>query len=219
MKAMILAAGRGERMRPLTDTIPKPMLPVNGKPLIQYHVERLVMAGINDIVINHSWMGEKIESFLGDGHRFNASIRYSPEGGLPLETAGGIRRALPLLGKSPFIAVNADVWTDYPFDSLAIGPDDLAHLVLVRNPTHHPEGDFCLHGDRVRLGPGPRLTFAGIGAYHPDLFTDLPEEIYPLGPLLREAISEENVSGEEYRGVWQDIGTPERFNQLQSADK
>lgn len=219
MKAMILAAGRGERMRPLTDTIPKPMLPINGKPLIQYHVERLVLAGINDIVINHSWMGEQIESFLGNGHRFNASIRYSPEGELPLETAGGIRRALPLLGESPFIAVNADVWTDYPFGSLAIGPDDLAHLVLVKNPPHHLEGDFCLHGDRVSLGPGPKLTFAGIGAYHPDMFTGLPEEIYPLGPLLREAISGENVSGEEYRGVWQDIGTPERLNQLQSTDK
>ena len=216
MKAMILAAGRGVRMRPLTDSIPKPLLPINGKPLIQYHIERLVTAGINNIVINHSWMGEQIESFLGDGHRFNASISYSPEGESPLETAGGIRRALPLLGESPFIAVNADIWTDYPFGSLAIGPGDLAHLVLVKNPPHHPEGDFCLHRDRVSLGSGPRMTFAGIGVYHPDLFTGLPKEKYPLGPLLREAISRENVSGEEYRGVWQDIGTPERLNQLQS---
>ena len=206
-------------MLPLTKTIPKPMLQVGRKPLIQYQVERLVEAGISDIVINHAVMGEQIESYLGDGRRFNARIRYSAEGETPLDTAGGIKHALPLLEANPFIAVNADVWTDFPFQQLLSRTGALAHLVLTANPPHHPRGDFYLEDGKVSNDRGIRLTFAGIGVYQPRLFDRLEQPVYALGELLRQAIEGNEITGEYYQGVWMDIGTPERLGQLQEYYK
>jgi MurNAc alpha-1-phosphate uridylyltransferase len=210
MKAMILAAGRGERMRPLTDHTPKPLLPVGGKPLLQWHVEALVAAGVCDIVINHAWLGEQIEAALGSGDALGAKIRYSPEGEA-LETGGGIFRALPLLGDEPFVVVNADIVTDYPFARLPSVPAGLAHLVLVPNPAHHPEGDFYLEHGRVEAEGAPRLTYSGIGVYHPNLFRGQQPGRFPLAPLLRRAMAAGQVSGEFYAGRWLDAGTPERL--------
>lgn len=213
MKAMILAAGRGERMRPLTDGVPKPLLPVAGRPLIEHLVVALVRAGYTELVINHSYLGAAIEQALGDGRRYGARIRYSPEPEGALETGGGIHRALPLLGEE-FLVVNGDVWTDYPFERLAHAPAGLAHLVLVNNPAHHPQGDFALHDGAVRDGPEPRLTYAGIGVYRAALFARCTAGRFPLAPLLREAIGRGQVSGEHYRGRWFDVGTPERLDTL-----
>lgn len=211
MKAIILSAGRGERMRPLTEHLPKPLLLVNNKPLLQYHIEALCRAGIKDLVINHALMGEMIEDYFGDGHNFNINISYSAEGNVPLETGGGIRHALPLLGDEPFIVVNGDIWTDYDFCSLPGEPEGQAHLVLVSNPSHHPEGDFCLQGDYVREGGEDKYTYSGIGVYRPSLFTGIEMTSFPLAPLLRSAMRAELLSGELYRGEWLDIGTPERL--------
>jgi MurNAc alpha-1-phosphate uridylyltransferase len=215
MKAMILAAGHGKRMRPLTDTIPKPLLPVGGKPLIQYHIERLVAAGIAEIVVNTAWLGEQIEDFLGDGERFGVGIRLSREGE-PLETAGGIQRALPMLGDAPFLVVNGDIWIDYPFARLieADFSGVLAHLVLVPNPPQHPEGDFTLHGDgTVGHGEAGRYTFAGVSVLAPELFAGLAAGPRQLAPLLR-AQAPGAVRGELYEGTWFDIGTPARLREL-----
>ena len=217
MKAMILAAGRGERMRPLTDRIPKPLLPVAGKPLLQWHVEALVAAGLRDIVINHAWLGGQIEAALGDGHTLGAEIRYSPEGEGALETGGGIFRALPLLGDAPFVVVNADIVTDYPFARLPAALQGLAHLVLVPNPPHNPAGDFCLAQGRVAADGGPRLTFSGIGVYHPDLFRGQQPGRFPLAPLLRRAMAAGQVSGEWYGGCWLDVGTEDRLRQAEQC--
>jgi MurNAc alpha-1-phosphate uridylyltransferase len=214
MKAMILAAGRGERMRPLTDHTPKPLLPVAGKPLVQWHVEALVAAGLRQIVINHAWLGEQIEAALGDGGAFGAQIRYSPEAEA-LETGGGIFRALPLLGEAPFVVVNADIVTDYPFQRLPTSLPGLAHLVLVPNPSHHPQGDFCLEQGLVRAEGVPLLTFSGIGVYHPRLFSHCRPGRFPLAPLLRAAMAQGQVSGELYSGHWLDVGTVERLQQAQ----
>ena len=214
MKAMILAAGRGERMRPLTDSLPKPLLPVASKPLIAWQIEALVAAGITEIVINHAWLGEMIENALGDGAAFGARIRYSPEGEA-LETGGGIRRALPLLGEAPFLVLNGDVLTDYPFARLRDQAVALAHLVLVSNPEHHPRGDFHLQAGRVSAEGEPRLTFSGIGVYHPALFAACEPGRFPLAPLLRQAMAAGQVSGEHYPGQWLDVGSPERLRQAQ----
>jgi N-acetyl-alpha-D-muramate 1-phosphate uridylyltransferase len=214
MMAMVLAAGRGERMRPLTDREPKPLLPVADRALVVHLIEALVEAGFRDLVVNHAWLGDRIVSALGDGGAFGARIRYSPEPPGALDTGGGISRALPLLGPRPFLVVNGDLWTDYPYSRLRareLGAD-LAHLVLADNPPHHPEGDFRLeaHG-RVRATGEPRLTFAGIGVYRPELFVAPPGDRFPLAPLLRKAMAEDRVSGEHHRGAWTDVGTPDRL--------
>ncbi len=213
MKAMILAAGRGERMRPLTDHTPKPLLAVRGRPLIEYHILALAAAGIRELVINHAHLGEQIVAALGDGRRFGIHIRYSPESPA-LETGGGIFRALSLLGDAPFVVVNGDVWSDYDFARLPSEPEGLAHLVLVDNPPHHPEGDFVLRGGRVQAQGGKKLTFSGIGVYRPQLFSGCRPGVFPLTPLLRAAMARAQVSGEHYTGIWCDVGTPERLRAL-----
>ena len=237
VRAMILAAGRGERLRPLTDTVPKPLISVAGKPLIVHHLEHLAAAGFREVVINHAHLGARIEEALGDGSRWGLQIRYSPEAPGALGTGGGIHRALPLLGPGPFLVVNGDVWTDLPFADLARGPlwpeqeslglalpptdsartpAGLAHLVLVPNPPHNPGGDFPLDGDRVGDGPGERLTFSGIGVYQPALFAGQTPGAFALGPLLREAAARGQVSGEVYSGAWFDVGTPERLAEVEA---
>jgi MurNAc alpha-1-phosphate uridylyltransferase len=215
---MILAAGRGERMRPLTDHLPKPLLPVGGKRLIEYHLEALAAAGFSEVVINHAHLGEQIEQLLGGGERYGVSIHYSPEGEA-LETGGGIFRALPLLGDSPFVVVNGDVWCDYPFARLRAVVTTGAHLVLVPNPPQHPDGDFLLRQgavfDKAQRSEGEQtLTFSGIGLYHPSLFDGCKAGAFPLAPLLRRAMAEGRVSGERFDGRWFDIGTPERLREL-----
>jgi MurNAc alpha-1-phosphate uridylyltransferase len=221
MKAMILAAGRGTRMRPLTDTLPKPLLAVGGKPLIVWHIENLARAGFREVVINHAHLGHLIEAALGDGRRWGVSLRYSAEGE-PLETAGGIAKALPLLGEGPFLVVNGDIHTYYDFRrALAIGeemardPAYCAHLVLVDNPPHHREGDFVLVDGVVRLADGPRLTYAGIGVFRPESFAHIePGSHAALAPLLRNLIGQGGVRGEHLRARWVDVGTPERLAAL-----
>lgn len=215
MRAMILAAGRGERMRPLTDACPKPLLPVAGKPLIVWHLERLAAAGFRHVVINHAHLGEHIEALLGDGDAWGLAIRYSPEPEGALETAGGIANALPLLGDEPFLVVNGDIYCDWDPVRAALGAADLAHLVLVPNPRHHPRGDFTLAGARVGAGEAARLTFAGIGVYRPRLFAGMARgQPAKLAPLLLAAIADGRVSGECHSGFWTDVGTPERLAQL-----
>ncbi len=213
MHAMILAAGRGERMRPLTDSRPKPLLEVGGKPLIVHHIERLTAAGCRSIVINHAHLGHLIEDALGDGSIWEAQIHYSPEG-KALETGGGIFRALPLLGSGPFLVVNGDIWTDLDFAHLRLEQGLLAHLVLVDNPPHNPHGDFALSDARVSSQGPQRFTFSGIGIYHPDLFRDCSPGPFPLAPLLLTAMGQGLVSGEHHHGNWLDIGTPERLHAL-----
>lgn len=212
MKAMILAAGKGERMRPLTLHTPKPLVPAAGKPLIEYHLEALARAGVREVVINHAWLGQQIEDHLGDGSRFGLRIRYSAEGE-PLETGGGIFKALPLLGDAPFLLVNGDVWTDYDFTGLNAPLQGLAHLVLVDNPGHHGRGDFRLADGQVSDGddaPGT-LTFSGISVLDPVLFEGCQPGAFKLAPLLRKAMADGRVSGEHYRGHWIDVGTLERL--------
>ena len=216
MKAMILAAGRGERMRPLTDSKPKPLLEVRGKALIVRLIEALTRSGIREMVINHAHLGNMIETALGDGSRFGAEIRYSHEPEA-LETAGGITQALPLLGAAPFIAVNSDILCDFDFSSLVsreLEPH-LAHLVLVANPPHHPEGDFALNSAQVAQAGHSKLTFSGIGLYRPKLFASVrPGSKAQLASLLRAAMTRGLVSGEMHRGTWHDVGTPERLSAL-----
>ncbi len=214
MIAMLLAAGRGERMRPLTDTRPKPLLEVAGKALIEYHLAALQRAGIREVVINHAWLGEQIEARLGTGERYGLQISYSPERPAALETAGGIVQALPRLGTAPFLVLNADIWTDYPLQNLPRQIAGLAHLVMVDNPPHHPDGDFHLAGERLQAEGEPRLTFSGIGIYQPELFAGLKAGARPLAPLLRAAMQAGRVSGEHYRGRWVDVGTPQRLAAL-----
>jgi MurNAc alpha-1-phosphate uridylyltransferase len=215
MRAMVLAAGRGERMRPLTDSCPKPLLPVAGRSLIEHLLDRLAVAGFRQIVINHAHLGAQIESTLGDGSRYGVAITYSREVPAALETGGGIKQALPFLGADPFLVVNGDIWTDYPFERLRDRCPAGAHLVLVDNPAHHPAGDFGLQEDgRVRVDTAPMLTFSGIGVYRPELFLDCSTERFPLAPLLRAAAQRGELSGEHYRGQWWDVGTPERLAEL-----
>ena len=217
MKAMILAAGRGERMRPLTDHTPKALLQAGGKGLIEHQIESLAAAGFHDLVINHAHLGSQLETALGDGGRYGAHIRWSREPDEALETGGGIFQALALLDSEYFLVVNADLWTDYPFARLNRRIEGLAYLVLVDNPPQHAQGDFVLTGGRVLAAGAPRLTFSGIGVYHRDLFKDCRPGRFPLAPLLRAAMAAGKVSGEHYTGVWRDIGTPERLAELDRA--
>ena len=220
MRAMILAAGRGERMRPLTDHCPKPLLPAADKPLIVYHLERLAAAGFKDIVINHAHLGEQLVVALGDGSQWGLSINWSAEPVGALETAGGICQALPHLdggNNAPFLVVNGDIYCDWPIQQIRLNESDLAHLVLVNNPSQHPTGDFTLQNHRVRdkTSDVPALTFAGIGFYRPRLFKDLVVgEAAKLAPLLRAAMAQGRVSGEHHTGRWEDVGTPERLAAL-----
>lgn len=219
MKAMLLAAGRGERMRPLTDVTPKPLLEAGGKPLVARLIERLAAAGFRELVINHAHLGDRIEAALGDGARFGVRIAYSPEP-TALETAGGIAQALALLGAAPFAAINADLHTDYPFERLrsALPAGAHAHLVLVDNPPHHPLGDFALVDGRVANAGTPMLTFSGIGVYDPALFAGIARGARAqLAPLLRRAADAGRVTGERFRGGWLDVGTPERLAALDAA--
>ncbi|UVE17384.1 nucleotidyltransferase family protein [Pseudomonas sp. LS44] len=220
MKAMILAAGKGERMRPLTLHTPKPLVQAGGLPLIEYHIRALQRAGFRELVINHAWLGQQIEDYLGDGARFGVSICYSAEGE-PLETGGGIFRALSLLGDQPFVVVNGDIWTDYDFAALRQPLAGQAHLVLVDNPAHHLAGDFQLHDGRVRDGAGqsgldgPCLTYSGIAVLAPALFAGCSAGAFKLAPLLRQAMASEQVSGEHFAGRWVDVGTHERLAEVE----
>lgn len=219
MRAMILAAGRGERMRPLTDSTPKPLLAVLGKPLIQYHIEALAAAGVRDIVINLAWLGQQIRAALGDGSLFGVRIHYSDEGDAALETGGGVFKALPLLagasGEDPFVVVSGDVWTEYPLaDSVKkLSASDVAHFVLVPNPDFHTQGDFGLDGTRLTDG-GERYTYANIGVFRPEFFAGSQPGPFPLAPLMFDWIRRQRVSGELYRGVWHNIGTPQQLQQI-----
>ena len=217
MKAMILAAGKGERMRPLTLTTPKPLVRAGGVPLIEYHLRALAAAGFDDIVINHAWLGQQIEDYLGDGSRYGVHIQYSPEGE-PLETGGGIFRALPLLGDEAFVVVNGDIWTDYDFSVLHQPIVGLAHLVLANNPDHHPAGDFQLIDGQVRdsQADAPTLTYSGIAVLHPQLFEGCSAGAFKLAPLLRSAMASGQVSGERLNGQWVDVGTHERLAQVET---
>jgi MurNAc alpha-1-phosphate uridylyltransferase len=222
VKAMILAAGLGERMRPLTDHTPKPLLQVQGAALIEHHLRALAQAGFTEVVVNVSHLGKQVMDYCGDGHQWGLNIQYSPEDS-PLETAGGILQALPLLGDQPFLVVNGDIYTDYPFEQLrglSVSEDCLAHLVFVGNPEQHPLGDFSLGqgGVMSALSPGEMgVTYAGIGVYSPDLLAGLLPGKTPLRPLLDGAITDRRLFGEFYTGRWVDVGTPERLEQLNSG--
>ncbi|MFO7603733.1 MAG: nucleotidyltransferase family protein [Gammaproteobacteria bacterium] len=218
MKAMILAAGRGERMRPLTDTTPKPLLRVAGRSLIEYHLLRLAEAGLHEVVINLAWLGEQIPAALGNGEAYGLRIEYLHEGAQALETGGGIFNALPLLGEGPFVVINADVWTDYPLRQLPQTLTGLAHLVLVDNPAHHPQGDFAIDArGYAQAEADSKLTFSGLGVYAAALFAGCAAGVFPLAPLLRAAMARGQVSAEHYRGRWSDVGTPARLLQLEQA--
>lgn len=220
-RAMILAAGRGTRMRPLTDTCPKPMLTLAGKPLIFYHLEKLAGAGVEEVVINHAWLGEVMREAIGDGARFGVKVHWSAEPAGGLETAGGVIRALPLLGDAPFLVVNGDVWSDFDYAELStLPPGDLGHLVLVSNPAHHQAGDFTLQGDRVGLPASPEqdaaetFTFAGISLLSPALFSGLDDSFRKLKPLFECAIASQQLSARVHHQQWCDVGTPERYTEL-----
>lgn len=217
MKAMILAAGLGQRMRPLTDNLPKPMLSVGGKPLLQYHLEALAKLGVSEVIINLAYLGDKIRDFVGNGEKFGLHVQYSEEPE-PLETAGALLHALPLLGSEPFILINGDVWTDYPLAELADykrQDDEDAHLVLVPNPEFHPIGDFSPNPQgRLENNPDlPKFTFSGISLIHPRLISNYPQKRnkFPLGEVLRFGIALNRISAHVYRGGWSDVGTPERL--------
>jgi MurNAc alpha-1-phosphate uridylyltransferase len=222
MRAMILAAGRGERMRPLTDTLPKPLIPVGGKPLIQWHIEKLAAAGITDIVINHAWLGALLEETLKNGHQWGVEIHYSAEA-VALETAGGIAKALPLLGTEPFLVMNGDIWCDWdPAQAFEIAATmhqsrQQAWLLLVPNPEHHPNGDFGLTMNGLVTDTATlKHTFSGIGVYAPSLFAHMPAgQPAKLAPLLRQAFALQQVTGQLFTGTWIDVGTPERLNTLE----
>lgn len=214
MKAMILAAGRGERMRPLTDSVPKPLLLVGGKPLIEHHIGALVRAGIEELVINLSWHANQIRALLGDGSKYGLEITYSDEGSEALETGGGIYKALPLLGSEPFWLVNGDVYSEFGYRLMRLDAGVLGHLVMVPNPAHHPAGDFCLAAGRVRRSGETTMTYSGLAVLHPDLFNDSRSGKFPLAPLLVKAMRQDAVTGEAYDGLWTDVGTPERLRQL-----
>jgi MurNAc alpha-1-phosphate uridylyltransferase len=216
-RALIFAAGRGERMRPLSDATAKPLLRAGGKRLIEWHLERLAAAGVREVVINTSHLAEQFPAVLGDGARWNLRIEYSFEGPEPLETGGGMQNALPLLGDDPFIAVNGDIRCDFDFSTLPHEPDGLAHLVVVDNPSHHANGDFVLRGGRLFDEHAPRLTFAGIGVYRPELLGAHGPGKYSVVPILRAAMREDRVSGEYFVGFWSDVGTPQRLASLRAS--
>ncbi len=221
MKAMILAAGRGERMRPLTDKTPKPLLKVSDKSLIEHHIENLVAIGVTDIVINTAWLSEQFPLALGNGEKYGCHLHFSQEEPGALETAGGIQKALSLLKCDEFIVVNGDVWCDYDLNKLnkGLAKGKLAHLILTHNPAHHPSGDFAISNDgELRNNSADSKencwTYTGIGLYHAKLFESVAQYPAPLGPLLKTAIAQAQISGELHQGEWFDIGTPERLNQL-----
>ena len=217
MKAMILAAGRGERMRPLSDRMPKPLLEVGGYRLIDFHLAALRKAGIHEVVVNLSWLGDQIREALGGGGRHGLSIAYSAEGPVPLGTGGGIHRALPLLGGDPFLLVNGDIWIDLPFDELRRPAGSLAHLVLVPNPAQHPGGDYGLSANgHVQSAPTP-LTYSGLSILDPRLFDGCEAGAFPLKPLLDRALAAGKLTGQQHEGTWSDVGTPERLAALDSA--
>ena len=214
MRAMILAAGRGERLRPLSDSVPKPLVEVGGKPLIEHHIQALAEAGFREIVINQGHLGDMLPPAIGDGSHWNITIHWSDEQPEALETGGGIHQALPLLGSSPFLVVNGDIWTDYPFSRLRAIKCDWAHLVMIPNPSQHPAGDFSLHNARIRNEGENLLTFSGIGVYHPRLFDGCTAGKFSVVPLLRCAMENHLVTGEKYVGGWEDIGTLERLETI-----
>ena len=215
MKAMILAAGRGERLRPLTDATPKPLIKVAGKSLIEYHVHNLSKAGFKEIIINTAWLAEKIHQQLGNGDNYGVSIKYSDEGEA-LETAGGIINALPLLGKEPFLVVNGDIWCDFDFTALPkLSETSQAHLLLVNNPAHNREGDFSLTNSLIRNNGETMYTYSGIGIYHPDFFAEQASGSVPLAPIIRKKCENNLVSGQFYEGSWTDVGTVERLQKLE----
>jgi len=218
MRAMILAAGRGERLRPLTDTTPKPLLDINGKALIEYHLERLADTGFREIVINLAHQGDMIRDRLGNGSSWGLNIHYSQEPEGALDTGGGIQQALPLLGESPFAVINGDVFSQYPLARLRAVKCDHAHLVLVPNPEHNPKGDFALSAGYVNEQDEPRLTFSGISVYHPRFFAGVSSGRYSVVPMLLAAMASRQVTGETYRGAWHDIGTLERLEALRSRE-
>jgi MurNAc alpha-1-phosphate uridylyltransferase len=214
MRAMILAAGRGERLRPLTDTTPKPLLDVDGRSLIEHHLEKLAMAGFREVVINLAHLGDMIRDRLGNGSEWGLNIHYSLEPAGALDTGGGIEQALPLLGDSPFAVINGDVFSNYPLARLRAIKCDHAHLVLVPNPAHNPDGDFVLQAGRIIPGAQQRYTFSGISVYHPRFFSPAPGGRYSTVPMLRKAAALQQLTGEIYKGVWHDIGTLERLETL-----
>lgn len=216
MRAMILAAGRGERLRPLTDHLPKPLIEVGGKPLIEFHIEALAAAGFSHVVINQGHLGDLLREALGDGDRWGITIHWSDEQPQALETGGGIFKALPLLGPSPFLVVNGDVFTDYPLQRLRAVKCDWAHLLMVSNPPHNPNGDFSLQNARLRVDGPNKLTFSGIGVYHPRLFAGCQAGRFSVVPLLRRAMTEQLVTGECHDGVWDDVGTVERLEEIRA---
>ncbi|MGJ4730410.1 N-acetylmuramate alpha-1-phosphate uridylyltransferase MurU [Luteimonas sp. SDU101] len=230
MKALIFAAGLGERMRPLTDSTPKPLLRAGGKPLIAWHLERLAAIGVREVVVNTSWLASQFPATLGDGAAFGLRIAYSDEGPVPLETGGGMLQALTRLGEAPFLAINGDIWTDFDFSRLPVEPAGDVHLVMVANPQHHPQGDFALQPDgRLHEAGDARLTFSGIGVYRPRLLQGWREVIgdapgvdaapprFRIAPLLRAAMRRGAATGEHHPGAWTDVGTPERLRQLDDA--
>ncbi|WP_371376255.1 N-acetylmuramate alpha-1-phosphate uridylyltransferase MurU [Thalassotalea aquiviva] len=222
MKAMILAAGRGERMKPLTDVTPKPLLKIAGIPLLEYHIVNLKRAGIYDLVINHAWLGQQIADYFGDGKKWGVNIVYSVEQNGALETAGGIIKALPLLGEEPFLLVNGDIYCDYDFAQLnALAENELAHLVLVPNPDHVPLGNFALIDGKLDFAEHlpNKHTYAGIGLYDPKLFAGMAAEFMPLAPILRQAMSDKRIGGHVFNGLWSDIGTVERLTQINQIVK
>jgi len=217
MKVMILAAGRGKRMERLTDNCPKPLLQVAGKSLIEHHILALKEQGFNEFVINVAYLGEQIKKAIGNGEQWGVTIEYSDEGNNALETGGGIFNALPLLGNAPFLVVNGDVWTDFPYASLRGKTDKDIHLVLVNNPTHNLGGDFNLCNADIIQSGGDCYTYSGIGVYSPCIFANQHAGVFPLAPLIRDEISQQNVSGELHSGVWIDVGTPERLADVELA--
>jgi len=217
MKAMLLAAGRGERMRPLTDHTPKPLLRVGDRTLIDWHLRKLARAGFREVVINLSWLGDRIRAELGRGEDYGLDIVYSQEPSPPLETGGGLFHALPLLGTDPFLLVNGDVFTDIDFTALAIEPELLAQLVLVPNPPHHTAGDFLLHAGQINEQAGESLTYSGIGVLRPELFAGCNPGRFPLLPLLQRARAAGRLGGQKHAGTWLDVGTPERLAELNAT--
>ncbi len=214
MIAMILAAGRGERLRPLTEATPKSLVEVRGETLLERHLHALRAAGVENVVINLGWLGDKVFERIGSGARFGLGVTYSNEGDNILETGGGIHRALPMLGKDPFLVVNADIYTDMPFPDIALAEDDLAHLVLVQTPPEKGNGDFALSEGRIRNEGDELLTFSGVSVYRPEFFAGCSAGRFSVVPLLRSAADDDRVSGSVYAGLWRDVGTPERLAEL-----
>lgn len=211
MPAMILAAGRGERLRPITDSCPKPLVTVRGRSLLERHLDRLAEAGIERAVINLGWLGEQIAERVGSGDRYGVRVSYSPETEGILDTGGGIRRALPMLGNDPFWVLNGDIFTDFPLRAPQLDDDVLGHLLLVPRPAHRPVGDFDLVDGKVRNGEQPEFTYAGIAIYRPEIVAAEPVEAFSIVPFLRAAADSGRLSGEVYHGEWEDVGTPERL--------